>query len=329
MAMAAEDLSLMKQLKIAVNPNTIDPGFGIKAYVIADASIMEEKDWLKLRRNYIGASEVAAILGINPWKSSFGVYVDKVQGSTFEGNIHTEFGNWMEPHIRAEFPKRFFKKEGVEIKVHAYPYMLQHPDYSFLSVNLDGIVEHPEHGVGVIEIKTASEMQWKEWQDDNLPEHYYAQIQQELSITGLDYAYVVALVGKKMLWHYIPRNDDLIALITPQLIDFWENYVVPRIEPVPTGLDDDTNILKKLYGKEDSGKYVELHDRQNDYDRYKELATEIKVLGMEQEALKQKFMQALGDAELGFVGNKKITWKTTHRKGYTVEPTSFRALRVY
>ncbi|NLW90033.1 MAG: hypothetical protein GXY34_00310 [Syntrophomonadaceae bacterium] len=317
-AMAAEKLQTL-----------IDPGFGIKGIVIADTTDMPESEWLQLRRHYIGASEVAAVLGINPWRSSFGVYVDKTQGSTFEGNIHTEFGNWMEPHIREEFPKRFLKQEGIEIKVHAYPYMLQHPDFEMLSVNLDGIVEHPEYGPGVIEIKTASEMQWREWQDDNLPDHYYAQIQQELSITGLSYAYVVALVGKRLLWTMIPRNDEFINLMTPRLIDFWDNFVVLRIEPMPAGLDDDTDILKKLYEKEDSGKVVQLPDHQGYYDRYKDLGAKIKELSLEQEGIKQKFMQAMGEAEMAFVGNKKITWKTTHRKGYTVEPTSFRALRVY
>ena len=307
----------------------LEPGYGIKARVIADVSDMPEKDWLALRRHYLGASEVSAVLGINPYKSCFGVYVDKVEGSTFEGNIHTEFGNWMEPHIRAEFPKRFLKDEGTEIKVSAYPYMLQHPEHDCLSVNLDGIVEHPEYGVGVIEIKTAGEMQWKQWQEDELPDMYFCQIQQELSITGLSYAYVVALVGKRLLWKYVARDDEFIELMTPQLLEFWNDFVIPKQAPAPMGLDDDTDILKALYNKEDSGKYVELHDHQSDYDRYKELAAEIKALSMEQEAIKQKFMQALGDAELGFVGNKKVTWKTTHRKGYTVEPTSFRALRVY
>lgn len=307
----------------------LEPGYGIKARVIADVSDMPEKDWLALRRHYLGASEVSAVLGINPYKSCFGVYVDKVEGSTFEGNIHTEFGNWMEPHIRAEFPKRFFKDEGTEIKVNAYPYMLQHLEHDCLTVNLDGIVEHPEYGVGVIEIKTAGEMQWKQWQEDELPDMYFCQIQQELSITGLSYAYVVALVGKRLLWKYVARDDEFIEIMTPRLLEFWNDFVIPKQAPAPMGLDDDTDILKALYNKEDSGKCVELHDHQSDYDRYKELAAEIKTLNMEQEAIKQKFMQALGDAELGFVGNKKVTWKTTHRKGYTVEPTSYRALRVY
>ena len=94
----------------------IDPGYGINAIVIADVSDMKREEWLGLRRNYIGASEVSAILGLNPYKSNFGVYVDKVHGSTFEGNVHTEFGNWMEPHIREEFPKRFLRDEGIEIE---------------------------------------------------------------------------------------------------------------------------------------------------------------------------------------------------------------------
>jgi putative phage-type endonuclease len=316
----------MAELKL----ERLDPGFGIKANVIADASIMEEKDWLQLRRHYLGASEVAAVLDLNPYRSGFGIYADKVLGSTedLSDNIHIQFGNWMEPVILAEFPKRFLKEEGVEIKAHAYPYMLQHPEHDFLSVNLDGIVSHPEHGVGVIEIKTASEMQWKEWQDDDIPAQYYVQIQQELSITGLPYAYVVALVGKRLLWKYIPRNNEFIRLVTGILIEFWNNHIVAKEAPLPAGLEDDTKTLKRLYGSEEPGSVVEMHDYQTDYDRYKELAKEIKELGQEQEAIKQKFMQTMGLAEVAFIGNKKITWKTTERKGYEVKPTSFRAMRI-
>jgi len=318
MAMAERELEIL------------EPGYGIKARVIADTRGMSESDWLALRKHYLGASEVAAVLELNPWRSGFGVYADKVLGSTedLSDNIHIEFGNWMEPHIRAEFPKRFLKVEGIAIDVWEYPYMLQHPEYDCLSVNLDGLMNHPEHGTGLIEIKTASEMQWKEWQDDELPPQYYAQIQQELNINGLPYAYVVALVGKRMVWKLIPRNDEFIAIMTDMLLKFWNNHIVAKEAPLPTGLDDDAKVLKRLYGSEVPGKLVELHDYQKEYDQYKKNAKEIKYLELEQESIKQGFMQALGDAEIGFVGSKKITWKTTHRKGYEVKPTSFRAMRI-
>jgi predicted phage-related endonuclease len=206
--------------------------------------------------------------------------------------------------------------------------MLQHPEHDFLSVNLDGIMEHPEYGTGVIEIKTAGEMQKKEWQDDEIPAAYYCQIMQELSITGLSYAYVVALVGKQLLWKYIPRNEEFISIMTGLLTDFWYDHIVAKEPPLPAGLDDDTKTLKALYGTEEADSVVEMHDCQTDYDRYKELAKEIKELGQEQEAIKQKFMQTMGLAEVAFIGNKKITWKTTERKGYEVKPTSFRAMRI-
>lgn len=310
-------------------PRETNPGYDITGKVIADVSDMPREEWLKLRRHYLGASEVAAVLGLSKYKSAFGVWSDKVNGSEELENIHIEFGNWMEPHIRAEFPKRFKKYEGIDILVMAYPFMLHHPLHEFMSVNLDGIVIHPERGTGVIEIKTAGEMQWKEWQDDDLPDAYYCQIQQELHITGLSYAYVVALVGKRLLWKFIPRNDEFIASMTKILVEFWNNHIITKEAPLPAGYADDAKILKDLYYSEDAGKVAEMHQYQTDYDRYKELTVNIKELQMEQEAIKQKFMQTMGTAEIGFIGNKKVTWKTTHRKGYTVEPTSFRAMRVY
>ena len=299
--------------------------------IIADAREITREQWLDIRRSYIGGSDVSAILGINPYKSIFGVYAEKVLGVSedLSDNVHVEFGNKMEPIIRDWFPQAFLKAEGIEIEVIEYPYMIQHPSIPFLAANLDGLIVHPEFGQGLIEIKTAGENQWRLWEEDNIPDQYYCQIAHYLNVTGLSYAYVVALVGKRLLWKYVARDDEFIELMTPRLLEFWNDFVIPKQAPAPMGLDDDTNILKKLYEKEDSGKCVELHDHQSDYDRYKELAAEIKALNMEQEAIKQKFMQALGDAELGFVGNKKVTWKTTHRKGYYVEPNSYRAIRVY
>lgn len=310
---------------------TVEDLSGIKiGNLIADTREISREQWLDIRKGYIGGSDASAILGFNPYKSSFGIYTEKVLGVTedLSDNVHIEFGNKMEPIIREWFPQAFLKAEGVAIEVSEYPYMIQHPTIPYLSANLDGLMVHPELGQGLIEIKTAGENQWKKWQDDEIPEQYYCQIAHYLGVTGLPYAYVVALVGKKLLWKFIPRNENFITLMNYQLVEFWNKHIVAKEAPLPAGLEDDTKTLKRLYGSEEPGKLVELHDHQEDYNRYKELAKELKELGMEQEAIKQKFMQALGDAEIGFVGSKKVTWKTTHRKGYEVAPTSFRAMRI-
>jgi len=305
------------------------PELQLQSIPLTNAKELTREEWLEGRRKGIGGSDVAAILGINPYKSAFSVYMDKIEGTTFEGNIHTEFGNWMEPHIRDEFPRRFKKHEKIDIQVYEYSYVLQHPEVEYFIANLDGIMEHPELGTGLIEIKTASEMQWKQWQDEEIPDMYYCQIQHYLMVTGLSYAYIVALVGKRLLWKLVVRDDEFIKLMSGRLKEFWENHILARVAPAPAGLDTDTDILKALYQQESPGQYVELHYYQDDYDRHKEITRQIKELNLEDEAIKQKFMQAIGDSELAYVGNKKVTWKTTHRKGYTVEPKSFRSLRIY
>jgi putative phage-type endonuclease len=298
--------------------------------IIADTREITEDQWLEIRKSYIGGSDASAILGLNQYKSSFGIYAEKVLGVSedLSDNVHIDFGNKMEPIIREWFPPAFLKAEGIQIEVSEYPYMIQHPTIPFLSANIDGLMVHPELGQGLIEIKTAGENQWREWQDDEIPAQYYCQIAHYLAVTGLPYAYVVALVGKKLLWKYIPRNDSFIEIMVNMLKDFWTNHIVAKEAPLPAGLDDDARTLKSLYGSEVSGRAVEMHQYQDDYDHYKELDKEIKFLDQEKEAIKQKFMQAMGEAEIAFIGNKKITWKTTERKGYTVQPTSFRAMRI-
>jgi len=301
----------------------------MQAIQLIDATQISRDEWLESRRKGIGGSDCGAILGFNPYKSAFGVYVEKVEGSTFEGNIHTEFGNWMEPHIREEFPKRFKRKEKIDIHVSECPFVLQHPEVDYFIANLDGIVEHPEHGTGIIEIKTASELQWRQWEDDEIPDSYYAQIQHYLNVTGLPYAYMVALVGKRLLWKYVPRNDEFIKLMSERLREFWEKHVIPKVPPAPAGIQEDFEVLKGMYPEEERDKILELPEFQGDYDRYKEIDKQIKELQQEQNAIKQRIMQEMGDAELAFIGNKKVTWKTVNRKGYTVGPKTFRMFRIY
>ena len=39
---------------------------------------LDRADWLAVRRQGIGGSDVGAILGLDPWKGPLDVYVDKV-----------------------------------------------------------------------------------------------------------------------------------------------------------------------------------------------------------------------------------------------------------
>ncbi len=61
-------------------------------------TIMGEKEWLQQRREVITATESAALLGLDPWRSPAKVMAEK-QASTFTGNAYTFIGQLLEPIV--------------------------------------------------------------------------------------------------------------------------------------------------------------------------------------------------------------------------------------
>lgn len=298
--------------------------------ILADISKLTEDEWLEMRMQGIGGSEAGAVVGLNPFKSALHLYQDKLGISEkFEGNEATEFGKEMEDPIRKWFAKKYVKDTKIEIKVEKFPYMMKSIKYPWMIADVDGIMDHPEMGRGLIEIKTSSERRKKEWEDEAIPDEYYCQVQHYMAVTGLPYTMLVYLLGKKLAWKLVPRNDEFIQNLAETERKFWFENIQKQVPPPGDGSADATEALKFMYGKEEQGQMIELPEMEDDYDSYKELAKQIKELTMQQEAIKQKFMSNMKDAEVAFIGKHKATWKTVEKKGYFVEPKSYRMLRIY
>src|SRR3712207_1454836 len=85
--------------------------------VIFDAREDDEArtQWLNQRCNSIGGSEIAKVAGFSKYGSALTVFNEKLGLSEkFEGNIHTKFGNRMEPLIREWVQEDFEKETGVK-----------------------------------------------------------------------------------------------------------------------------------------------------------------------------------------------------------------------
>lgn len=296
-----------------------------------DTREITHSEWLGWRKKGIGGSDISSLLGLNPWRSPLALYYDKVgeNEENEEESIAMELGKELEPFLRDKFEKWMLKNELIAIIVEEEPFMMQHPEHEWALANIDGKFEHPEKGLCGLELKTTNEFARKEWEDDELPVHYYAQIQWYMGVTGIQNFYVGYLIGnRKFDAKHVPRNDEVIEEILKQAKDFWQDHVLTEIPPAPIGLGSDTDTLKKMYPVGD-GDIVELHDYQDKRDKYKELMGVKKELDQEIEAIKQEFMAAMGESEVAVVGDKKVTWRTINRKGFYVEPSSSRQLRIY
>ena len=56
-------------------------------------------EWFEARRGLVTASDVPAIMGVNPWCTARDVFLRKIHGTEFQGNANTERGKLLEPVI--------------------------------------------------------------------------------------------------------------------------------------------------------------------------------------------------------------------------------------
>ncbi|MBQ8079644.1 MAG: YqaJ viral recombinase family protein [Oscillospiraceae bacterium] len=187
--------------------------------ILADPQTREE--WLECRRQGIGGSDAACIVGENPWKSTVQLWREKT-GKTIPEDIGDKpavrFGKEAEAHIRALFLLTYpeYSCEYHEFRMYANAC---HP---WLYATLDGELTDADGRRGILEIKTTTiqtAKQWGEWgfrrehPEDKIPQHYYIQVlHQFLACEWAEYAELFAHIR----WH---KADDVRATLRKYRID--------------------------------------------------------------------------------------------------------------
>lgn len=147
--------------------------------ILADPKTREE--WLESRRQGIGGSDAGCIVGANPWKSARQLWKEKT-GADKPDDISdkraVKFGKEAEQYLRALFLLTYpqYTCEYHEFRMYANDRL------PFIFATLDGELTDQDGRRGILEIKTTTiqqAKQWFEW-DDCIPQHYYIQILHQL-----------------------------------------------------------------------------------------------------------------------------------------------------
>lgn len=144
-------------------------------------------------------------------------------------------GILQEPHLRG-----IFESQYPEFEVKTLDKTLVSLKYPFMAANLDGVLENKtSKEKGILEIKTARCMNWKQFERDwknEVPLHYHLQVQHYLAVTGWKFAVLFANI--KLEWtdesilkkFYIERDEDDIKEIIKKEI-WFNSFVINDIEP--------------------------------------------------------------------------------------------------
>jgi len=281
--------------------------------------------WLQARQLGIGASEVPAVLGVDPRRGPLAVYAAKLGLATDEETPWMRRGRRLEPVIAEEYAEvtgRLVRNLGAF-------HIRRHADLSFLTATLDReVVTAPDQaGPGPLECKALWSGKSSEF-DAEAPVHFQVQLQAQMAVTGASWGSLAALIGGLQFWWAdLPRNDAFIAAMLPVLEAFWK-CVQDRTPPAADGTEGTREALHALYPR-DSGETIALPaEALQTAEEIAGLKADIKVLEAAKAAAEAQVKAALGSATWGvLVDGSRWQWKVEPRSGHVVEPSTPRVLR--
>lgn len=205
---------------------------------------IERTEWLAERRHYLGATDIAAILGVDSYRTPLDVYNEKLGlVMPFEGNRQTERGQKLEEVAAREYTEQTGRK------VHRRSTMLIHPKHDFIRGHLDRRVVGDKRPV---EIKCPSRGMFHKIKREGLPSSWIVQMQTYLWLDGSSVGDFAPFCADA--WEILPfeieAQPELFERIEVAAVTFWTAHVLKRIPPAPISADKPIIELAKVGGIE-------------------------------------------------------------------------------
>lgn len=274
---------------------------------ITKVKTANHEEWKELRSHYIGGSDAAAVVGLNPFSSPYALWAEKTgRVPGFEGNLATEVGTYLEEFVAQKFAQETGKK------VRRANQSFLNSDYPWAIANIDRDIVGEDAG---LEIKTTSELNMKKFAGGEYPANYYAQMVHYLAITGKQRWYLAVLIGnREFKWFVLERDEDEIAALMEAEKDFWW-HVETGTPPEADGMRATGEAIKTMYPESD-GSSIDLFIYRAELARYMHLGKQIKELEQQQDEAANIVKAFMGDAERGECDGFKASWKAQTRRTF-------------
>ena len=265
------------------------------------------EEWLQHRQSGIGSSEVATIVGLNPWETPYQLWrrklgIDPPKQETFA----MKAGHYLEDAVAQfwhdETGQDIIKRSAVDwIIVNAdKPYMRVSPDRTYWLAGMP----HSNDNKGILECKTTQ----MSIDPDDIPKHWFCQVQYQLGVAELEQGSLAWLCsGREFGYKNLSLVPDFYGWLIEEVERFWTDNIQGKQEPTAANVQD---VLLK-YNRHTDGKIVEVNDEIfAAYKSLKELKDELFSIEERKAELEDKIKLGFGDAEaISYGGQTIATWK--------------------
>jgi putative phage-type endonuclease len=265
------------------------------------------EEWLQHRQQGIGSSEVATILGLNPWETPYQLWrrkigLDEPKDETFAMRA----GHYLEDAVSLfwhdETGREIIRRSAGDwlIRSNEHPFMQVSPDRTYW---LSGMTRN-DRNKGILECKTTQ----MKIDPEDLPKHWFCQVQYQLGVAEYTEGSLAWLCsGREFGYKDINFVPDFFQWMQEEVEKFWTDNIIGKTEPEAQDVAD---VLIK-FSRHTDGKIIEISDdiytACNDL---KEIKQQIAVLDEQKNELEAKIKVGFGDAEaISYGGQTIATWK--------------------
>jgi putative phage-type endonuclease len=258
------------------------------------------------RRKSIGASEAAAVLGLNPYRTALDVWQEKTGrvAATSSDSKWSRLGNALEPVVADLYAAQtgFELRDLATTLVHADRPIHGTPDRIVMT----------RDAARVVEIKTAWNSRtigaWGEEGTDAVPDHYRVQGVIYMALTALDRCDFALFAAGDLKVYTIHRDHEVERETLDRLSDWWATYVVADVAP-PVNSGADLDALKRRWTAS-SGVMLKAGPMAIEIAReYAEAVAAAEAASERADLAKARLQEAIADAD-GIEGATfRATWK--------------------
>lgn len=267
------------------------------------------------RRKFIGGSDVAAIMGVSPWRSAVQVWQDKTGRDTSKrsddpvvAKVLNRGKRWEPIALEMLIDELQARGHSVEVMARSNRYIDEKLDFLACEIDAEIMLDGEYCNVEIKTVHPFAQKKWGEMDTDEVPIEYAAQVMHGLGITGRRLCVVGCLVGADNMIPYFVENDaETIAAMRDKCTQFWRDHVETDTPPNALDFQD----LRILFPK-DNGTQKEATEAIADAVR--ELAAmknEAKTIGLKIDELEFQIQAYMEPAATLMHHDKKLaTWKT-------------------
>ncbi len=274
---------------------------------------MPRETWLALRLEGLGGSDAAAACGLSPWKSVYGLWLEKT-GEIEAGEEEEKFLKWGR---LIEEPVMLAAREETGLSIGPHKFMCFNAAYPWAFYDPDGIVGDD----GIFEAKTASGKsdEWGQPGTDEIPMPYLLQVQHGMAV--MDRAYAILAVSRFGRWpdiYRVERHDGLIAGLMRKEAAFWDR--VERLQEPPLDWEhpNATAEIQAAYPGTD-GTTIDLPEEALRWHaNVMEANAEIAAAKAVKERFLAKIRKAMGSAAIGMLPDETAYTRKQNANGTTI-----------